>query len=65
MCQYAYVPFQNVNTYLADDVHKIEKLTNDEFIDVAGMGIDMSNKVICDRGSSVLLCIFIKKVRGV
>jgi len=50
---------------LADDVHKVEKLTNDEFIDVAGMGIDMSNKVICDRGSSVLLCIFIKKVRGV
>ena len=67
MCPYAYVSF-NAITHLSDDVHKVKKLTNDKLIDVAGMGIDVSNKVICDCGSSVLFCIFIiafRKVRGI
>ena len=67
MFQCAYVCF-NAITHLADDVHKVKKLTNDKLIDVAGMGVDVSNKVICDCSSSVLFCIFIiafRKFRGI
>ena len=65
LCVNMLMPLQNVITHLADDVHKVKKLTNDKLIDVAGMGVDVSNKVICDCCSSVLLCIFIKKFRGI